>query len=140
MNRLKNLTILFFVCINLCCVLSVGAQCNNNSNKKVGALIAAERYADRYKTPLILIHGIHGTSPNEELVETNQYWIKNRYWMGFIRNFDFDSYLKEKYALYFFQYYSNQASVQDIACELGFAIDEKIPDRQHVIVAHSMGG
>lgn len=139
MNRLKNLTLLLFVCINLCCALSIKAQCNN-SNKKVGALIAYGS-DNGQKTPLILIHGIHGTESSPKRTEPGQKRTEaNQYWNEFKAKYVADKDLTSKYVIYDFQYYSNQESVQDIACELGLFIDEKIPDRKHVILAHSMGG
>lgn len=139
MFTLKNLTILLFVCINLCCALSINAQCNN-SNKKVGALIAYGT-DDGQKTPLILIHGIHGTDPSPNRTEPGHKRTEaNQYWNEFKAKYVADKDLTSKYVIYDFQYYSNQESVQDIACELGLFIDEKIPDRKHVILAHSMGG
>lgn len=138
-NRLKNLTLLLFVCINLCCALSIKAQCNN-SNKKVGALIAYGS-DNGQKTPLILIHGIHGTESSPKRTEPGQKRTEaNQYWNEFKAKYVADKDLTSKYVIYDFQYYSNQESVQDIACELGLFIDEKIPDRKHVILAHSMGG
>lgn len=135
MINLKN-HLLLIVCINLCCTLSINAQCNN-SNKKVGALIAYGS-DNGEKTPLILIHGIHGTAPNERRNEKRT--EANQYWNEFKAKYVGDKDLTSKYVIYDFQYYSNRESVQDIACELGSFIDEKIPDRQHVILAQSMGG
>lgn len=139
MCTLKNLTIVLFVCINLCCALSIKAQCNN-SNKTVGALIAYGSDNGK-KTPLILIHGIHGTDPSPNRTEPGHKRTEaNQYWNEFKAKYVADKELTAKYVIYDFQYYSNQESVQDIACELGLFIDQKIPDRQHVILAHSMGG
>lgn len=111
---------------------SITSFCKNAA-KKVGALIALEN-DNGNKIPLILIHGIHGTEPNQKVTEANQYW--NTFKASFKNN----NYLTSKYVLYVFQYYSNREPVQNIGCELGLFIDEKIPDRPYVFVAHSMGG
>lgn len=88
------------------------------------------------KIPLILIHGINGTKPCEERAKEKEYWGK------FKEMFRQGTDLQEKYSLYLFQYCSGQTEVSKIALELRDLIDENLNlrDRNHVILAHSMGG
>jgi formylglycine-generating enzyme required for sulfatase activity len=111
---------------------SPNPQCNNANG--VGALIPYGTDNSR-KTPLILIHGIHGTKPNQKLTENNWYWEE------FItKRFDLDESLNSKYALYIFQYRSDIDYAQLLGIYLGCEIDRKIPERPFVILAHSFGG
>jgi Mg-chelatase subunit ChlD len=86
------------------------------------------------KTPLILIHGINGTKVCDEKATLNSYWNKFRLLFGK------DTELQTGYTLYIFQYCSNVAEVSKIALELRDLIDDNLTDRNHVILAHSMGG
>jgi len=99
----------------------------------VSFLIHRERPSSS-RTPLILVHGIHGTEPEESLEQVN------RYWENFLQQFDGDTTLKSKYDVYIFQYRSNVETVPKLAQEFGTWIDLELIDRPHVIVAHSMGG
>jgi len=111
--------------------------------KAYSALIRKDAPANISKTPLILIHGIHGTEKCEDKdknVESTD-WKKD-YWTGFKLMFRSteNSDLREKYELYIFQYCSDLVDVSTIAIELRDLIDERLSGRNHVIVAHSMGG
>ena len=94
MKTLKKLSINLccFLLVFFCFALSVIAQCNA-TKKDVGALVSVGS-DDGQKTPLILIHGIHGTAKDEKLTEINSYW------RGFTWNFAFDEYLKSDITQY----------------------------------------
>ncbi|NKE71293.1 Ig-like domain-containing protein [Candidatus Manganitrophus noduliformans] len=90
------------------------------------------------RTPLILIHGIHGT-PFNEIANPNQ-----SYWTKFLNYFNNEAF-KAKYKVYRFHYASDNHSVWEIARSLRNDIDRRIDDGSladmpFVIVAHSMGG
>jgi Mg-chelatase subunit ChlD len=89
---------------------------------------------DSRKIPLILIHGIHGTANCDQRGTPNPYW--NDFRRAFGRNPD----IKETYSIYIFQYCSDEVEVSQIALELRDLIDEYLTDRNHYILAHSMGG
>ena len=83
------------------------------------------------RTPLILVHGIHGE-------EDANYWSVFRY-------FFYTSDLRKKFKVYQFIYDSDEISVDELANGFRFWIDEKtqyekLPDAPYVILAHSMGG
>jgi triacylglycerol esterase/lipase EstA (alpha/beta hydrolase family) len=100
------------------------------------ALISLDDDASRKKIPLILIHGIHGSDgESDDIPNIND---PNNYWAAFGAKFNTN--LKETYARYVFQYFSDVESVQALAAHLGSAIDDKLTDRPHVLLAHSMGG
>ena len=106
----------------------------SNAQGPLAALIRSGTDAPN-KTPLILIHGIQATTDSGN-VETD-----NRSWADFLKLFNAKaSPLKDRYAVYLFQYCSDREPVSSIAGKLRDLIDLKIPDREHVIVAHSMGG
>lgn len=110
----------------------------NAYSTAVSALIPFGKEEDTgKKIPLILIHGIHGTEKNQTINATNGYW--NVFLNRFLKDKTEDS-LQSKYEIYLFQYRSDLISAYNIAFELGQAIDNVIPNRRHVILAHSMGG
>lgn len=91
---------------------------------------------DVSKIPIVLIHGIHGTEKCEERGNYNGYW-KN-FKAAFDANLNLD--LKAMYSLYVFQYCSDKIEITKIALELRDLIDENLTNRNHFILAHSMGG
>lgn len=93
---------------------------------------------DDKRIPLILIHGIHGSDDLDAITDKGR--EDKRYWKIFLNRFTSDERLKETYSLYVFQYYSDKDGVQDLARQLGKSIDDRLPDRPHVLLAHSMGG
>jgi Mg-chelatase subunit ChlD/pimeloyl-ACP methyl ester carboxylesterase len=102
--------------------------------------------ADSTKTPLILIHGIHGTESHASVTEMarvpNDEGWNDEYWREFIQNSwrDETNGLSRKYQLFVFKYCSDRKSVREIANVLGREIDDKLRGTPHVIVGHSMGG
>lgn len=104
------------------------------SEKRGSALIKwfENETDDDKRIPLILIHGIHGSDDLDEITD------KGTYWRNFLARFN--GRLKDIYSLYVFQYYSDKDGVQDLAQQLGKKIDERLGDRPHVLLAHSMGG
>lgn len=113
--------------------VNAAAKCSD-AKGPIAALIRTGADAPP-KIPLILIHGIQATT-DEANVETD-----NRSWAEFLKLFNSkDSQLKSQFAVYLFQYCSDREPVAVIAEKLRDLIDLKIPDRGHVIVAHSMGG
>ena len=96
------------------------------------------------RIPLILIHGIKGTSLlNFPFIDGNGTKEKE-YFQNFI-NYFYEQNLHKNYHLYRFHYLSNQYSVQNIAQALQikldtFILNNAIADTKFVIVAHSMGG
>ncbi|HMT07498.1 MAG TPA: hypothetical protein PKA82_05800 [Pyrinomonadaceae bacterium] len=89
---------------------------------------------DGKKTPLILIHGHQAVNANEDVT------VDANYWNAFLAAFQNDSAASAKFTPYLFQYCSDREPVAKIAEQLRDAIDAKLKDRQHVIVAHSLGG
>jgi pimeloyl-ACP methyl ester carboxylesterase len=86
------------------------------------------------RIPLIAIHGIHGTSTENNLK------IENDYWKDF-STFFCSSILSIYFDLYTFQYYSDLLSVQSLAKGLDFWLDNQgVKNTQKVLLAHSMGG
>lgn len=127
----------FFVFALLFCSLSAldlkAAKCSD-LNGPVAALIKSGPDAPS-KTPLILIHGIQATTDSSN-VETD-----NKTWAEFLKLIDAkDSQLNGRFSVYLFQYCSDRVTVSALGDKLRDLIDQKIPDRPHVIVAHSMGG
>jgi triacylglycerol esterase/lipase EstA (alpha/beta hydrolase family)/surface antigen len=104
------------------------------SNKRGSALVKwfPDETNDSKRIPLILVHGIHGSDKLDKITD------KGDYWKAFLARFNGE--LKETYSLYAFQYYSDQDGVQDLAKQLGKSIDDRLGDRPHVLLAHSMGG
>ena len=90
---------------------------------------------DGKRTPLILIHGIHGTSEKDAVDKKGDKWDE------FEKVFDKkENGLSQRYSLYFFQYCSDREPVLVIATRLRDLIDGKLADREHAFLAHSMGG
>jgi YVTN family beta-propeller protein len=85
------------------------------------------------KTPVILIHGIHGETDNG-------YFDNLIYYLGKLTSFN------AKYKIYRFGYRSDKYSVYDIAASLRNRIDDlvrqnsQLKSKQFIIIAHSMGG
>ena len=125
----------FFLLIGLIsAVLYSDASAQNLYWKKNNSALIRLNVADQNKIPLILIHGINGTkncSAKENL---------NTYWNDFRLAFGRDQAVKNKFSIYVFQYCSNLVEVSDIALELRDLIDENLTDKNHLILAHSMGG
>jgi pimeloyl-ACP methyl ester carboxylesterase len=89
------------------------------------------------KIPLILIHGIHGTK--DILLNSTPEYFAN------LLQFIHDTGLDNLFKVYRFHYESDQQSVEEIARALRNKIDDQtvsgvFPDKQFVIIAHSMGG
>jgi triacylglycerol esterase/lipase EstA (alpha/beta hydrolase family) len=118
----------------LCCffsVHSVSAACSD-PDSPLAALIAASA-DDPGKIPLILVHGIN------ELPENADVNVDNHEWAEFRKLFA-SSDIAKSYSLFVLQYCSNRQPVSVIAEKLRDLIDRDLADRDHVIVAHSMGG
>ena len=92
--------------------------------------------------PLILIHGIHGNRPpggEDDLIHPYR-----KYWLNFL-NYFYNSNLPDNYKIFRFHYVSDIHPVSEIAKALRNKIDNHtdsgaFPNKQFVIVAHSMGG
>ena len=109
------------------------AKCGDPGSP-LAALVPAGR-DDGKRIPLILIHGNHGTSPDEPINKDSGSW------QAFEELFrEPSSKLTDVYALYLFQYCSDRENVASIAVKLRDLIDAKLRDRPNVIVTHSMGG
>jgi pimeloyl-ACP methyl ester carboxylesterase len=94
------------------------------------------------RTPLILIHGIHGNKPPHGTDSiSNPY---RDYFKNFLNYFNMSNF-KARYKIYRFHYVSDQFPVSQIARSLRNYVDSQICadtnfDKPIVIVAHSMGG
>jgi len=132
-GRPKSLILLFFLCVTLFCGVQANAQCNSET-AKLGALIKLGD-DDGKKTPLILVHGLQGVEDRGDTAVLDDYWntFVTKFWKT-------DKVLQARYALYAFQYCSDRVDVSAIANELRNLIDAELTDREHVILAHSMGG
>ncbi|HEV7642714.1 MAG TPA: hypothetical protein VGO50_02120 [Pyrinomonadaceae bacterium] len=134
MASLKLSGILFLaLAIVFCSTLAVAAQCDSET-AKIAALIKIGE-DDGKKTPLILIHGLQGVEGRGDTAVLDDYWgaFVEKFWKT-------DKVLQSKYALYAFQYCSDRVDVSAIGAELGNLLDSELADREHVILAHSMGG
>lgn len=117
----------------LFCAQEISAVCGTES-AKLGSLVTIGD-DDKKKPPLILIHGFQGVDENGDTA------VLDDYWTVFIENtWKKDKALQAKYALYSFQYCSDMVDVSAIAAEFRKLLDEELPDREHVLLAHSMGG
>jgi triacylglycerol esterase/lipase EstA (alpha/beta hydrolase family) len=113
--------------------VSVRAQCNAES-AKLGTLVKLSD-DDGKKPPLLLVHGIQGIKPNGDIAILDDYWkvFLDTFWKNYKA-------LQATYTLYVYQYCSDRVEVSAIAAELRNLIDDNLTDRNHVILAHSMGG
>lgn len=133
--KIRSFFLLLAVIVSAASALSVNAarKCTDTKGP-IAALIRSGTDAPS-RTPLILIHGIQAT-PEDADVETD-----NKTWSEFLKLVNAkDSLLRNRFSVYLFQYCSDREPVAVIAERLRDLIDSKIPDREHVIVAHSMGG
>lgn len=124
--------VVLFLCYSVPTV-SAEAKCSDPKSRLADLLISGTD--SPAKIPLILIHGIHGTSDEAPVNADNQNW--NEFKRIFAKS---ESGLSKRYALYLFQYCSDRQPVSEIAATLRDLIDAKLTDRDHVILAHSMGG
>lgn len=134
-NRFSFITIEIFLSIGLIAAvlhLNISAQ-SNHWQKNNSALIRLSDDSGN-KIPLILIHGINGTRNCADKTSLNSYWNDFRLVFGK------DQTLKNKFSIYVFQYCSNLVEIPEISLELRDLIDGNLSDRNHVILAHSMGG
>lgn len=127
----------FFV-IALLLVFTVASDLNaakcSDANSPIAALLKLGSDSPS-KTPLILIHGIQATADSANVE------IDNKTWAEFLRVFNAkDEPLNARFSAYLFQYCSDRTTVSALGEKLRDLIDQKIPDRPHIIVAHSMGG
>ncbi|MBK6751479.1 MAG: hypothetical protein IPG67_16160 [Acidobacteria bacterium] len=132
--RIRISFFIFTLLIGGASAVTINAAKCSDGNGPVAALIKNGTDAPS-KTPLILIHGIQATTDGSNVDADNKSWTE------FIKLFNSkDSQLNGRFALYLFQYCSDREPVSVIGNRLRDLIDQKIPDRPHVIVAHSMGG
>lgn len=129
--KLKNLLLTGLVIISL--QVSVSAQ--NTVWQKTNSALIQLGGNNTDTIPLILIHGIHGTENCEERGKLNDYW--NDFRGIFLKA---QNNIKSKFTINVFQYCSDVVEVSDLALELRDLIDENLTDRNHVLLAHSMGG
>ncbi len=108
------------------------AACGD-ANSPLSALIK-QGTDDGKKVPLILIHGHQGVDSRQSVDQDVGYW--NKFLAAFQQNAEASS----KFTIYLFQYCSDREPVAKIAEQLRDAIDARLNDRPHVIVAHSLGG
>lgn len=93
------------------------------------------------RTPLILIHGIHGNQPpcgGADVISQPS----TRSWKHFRDAFSTQSSFNAQYKVYEFHYVSDKYPLPQVACALRQRLDGEptLRDRRIVIVAHSMGG
>jgi len=120
-------------------VLPAFSKCSD-PNSPIGVLHNYQR-VDSLKTPLILIHGIHGTKQDSSPADHPSVLGSKEYWYDFIeRHWKSDQSLKQNYQLFVFKYCSDRKPISDVATVLGNEIDKQLRNKTHVIVAHSMGG
>jgi triacylglycerol esterase/lipase EstA (alpha/beta hydrolase family) len=113
----------------------LSAQANCSDPKSDLAALIRTGPDSSGKTPLILIHGKGGTPGNGDSRKDNLAW--NEFRAAFLK---IDPAVSGRYAIYLFQYCSDRESVSSIAVKLRDLVDARLSDRDHVIVAHSMGG
>ena len=91
------------------------------------------------RTPLVLIHGIHGNKGPEDIDRVDAPY--RDYWGTFLAYFDTDTF-RQKYKIYRFHYESDRFPAVQIARALRNDLDDLVPirDAEIVIVAHSIGG
>lgn len=127
-----KLRIIYLALLSLLVVGNAFAVCKDASSPLTALL--AHGNDDGKKTPLILIHGHQAVNANEDVT------VDANYWKAFLDAFQKDSAATTKFTPYLFQYCSDREPVAKIAEQLRDAIDAKLKDRQHAIVAHSLGG
>lgn len=89
------------------------------------------------RRPLILIHGISGTSDD---VLSNLQAPDNSYFAALIQNFFRSQSFRNQYKIYRFHYPTNRYEVLQIAAALVNRVDDIPLEAPLTIVAHSMGG
>lgn len=82
------------------------------------------------RIPLVLIHGLWSETWSECFSDT---------WRAFVES-SIQAELNKVYQLYCFEYPSKSISVENAAEWLAYRLNQYLPERQVVIVAHSMGG
>lgn len=93
------------------------------------------------RTPVILIHGIHGNGPDPQ-TSTN-----DSYFANLIGHLNSNATFRERFKIYRFHYRSDYQPVYQIARSLRNRIDDLVKQNQQafeskkfVLIAHSMGG
>lgn len=94
------------------------------------------------RTPVILIHGIHGNSDPDTDTDLALFPYKH-YFRGLIealeKNTTYNN--SDKYKTYKFHYQSDKYSTENIAWALAQRIDQAFgPNKKVIFIAHSMGG
>ncbi|MBE7516499.1 MAG: alpha/beta fold hydrolase [Chloracidobacterium sp.] len=112
--------------------LGTFAVCSDREGPLVSMIPAGKE--DAAKTPLILIHGHEGV-PDDADINADAH-----YWDALLAAFENDKQAAARFTPYLFQYCSDREPVSVLAERLRDLIDDRLPDRSHVIVAHSMGG
>lgn len=117
-------------------VLALSVNAFGVCSDKQGPLTSLIKHGedDGTKVPLILIHGHQAVNDKEDVT------VDAKYWTAFLAAFQQDSSANAKFTPYLFQYCSDREPVAKIAEQLRDAIDVTLRDRQHAIVAHSLGG
>lgn len=127
-----KLRTIYLLLLPLLFVGSAFAVCKDASSPLTAML--AHGNDDGKKIPLILIHGHQAVNANEDVT------VDANYWNAFLTAFQRDAAASAKFTPYLFQYCSDREPVATIAEQLRDAIDAKLKDRPHAIVAHSLGG
>ena len=113
----------------------------------ITALVADEVDTDPTgtRTPLILVHGLHGNQQpdgSDVIAEPN---LNRNYWSSFLADFSANADFLAKYKIFRFHYVSDVYPVWEIARAFRNKLDEAVsvgtlPDTPFVLIAHSMGG
>lgn len=130
--------LIVFLCTSIFLLSDSGLAQPRSWSKTNSSLIRIGVADDPRKMPLILIHGIRGTKPCSAKNTENEYWKAFKDALSRPENQD----IRESYSVYIFQYCSDVVELSQIALELRDLIDgaEGLIDRNHYIIAHSMGG